>query len=79
MVAAGPAIASAAAQMGSSAVPVGVVPVTTGATAQTASNGLNGRPLYLVVEDGTVLRAYVSDRVDDALTDVRRAKRSGKK
>ncbi|KDN73912.1 replication protein [Streptomyces olindensis] len=79
MVAAGPAIESAAAQMGSSAVPVGVVPVTSGSARQTASSGLNGQPLYLVVEDGTVLRAYVSDRVDDALTDVRRSKRSGKK
>lgn len=79
MTAAGPAIESAAAQMGASAVPVGVVPVTSGSSARTASSGLNGQPLYLVVEDGTVLRAYVSDRVDDALTDVRRAKRSGKK
>jgi len=79
MTAAGPAIESAASRMGSSAVPVGVVPVTSAASGQSASSGLNGQPLYLVVEDGTVLRAYVSDRVDDALTDVRRAKRSGKK
>jgi phage-related minor tail protein len=79
MSAAGPAIESAAARMGASAVPAGVVPVTSGATRQTTSNGLNGQPLYLVVEDGVVLRAYLSDRVDDALTDVRRGKRSGSK
>lgn len=79
MTAAGPSIESAAARMGASAVPAGVVPVTSAASSQTASGGLNGQPLYLVVEDGTVLRAYVSDRVDDALTDVRRSKRSGKK
>lgn len=79
MVATGPEIEAAAARMGSSAVPAGVVPVTSGSSAQAASAGMDGRPLYLVVEDGTVLRAYVSDRVDDALTDVRRAKRSGRK
>jgi hypothetical protein len=79
MSAAGPAIESAAARMGASAVPAGVVPVTSGAARQTAPSGLNGQPLYLVLEDGTQLRGYVSNRVDDALTDVRRAKRSGKK
>lgn len=79
MAAAGPSIASAAARMGASAVPGGVVPVTSGATATATSSGINGQRLYLVVEDGTVLSAYVSDRVDDALTDVHRAKRSGKK
>ncbi|PZH18757.1 replication protein [Streptomyces sp. NTH33] len=79
MVAAGPAIESAAARMGAAAVPAGVVPVTSGSSGQAAAGGLDGRPLYLVVEDGTVLRAYVDDRVDGALDDVRRAKRSGKK
>ncbi|MFE9937395.1 phage tail tape measure protein [Streptomyces hirsutus] len=79
MVAAGPSIESAAARLGASAVPAGVVPVTSGASSGGASGGLSDGPLYLVVEDGTVLRAYVSDRVDDALVDVRRAKRSGKK
>ncbi|MEY2249308.1 replication protein, partial [Streptomyces sp. BF23-18] len=79
MAASGPGIESAAARMGASAVPAGVVPVTSGASLQTASGGLNGQPLYLVVEDGVVLRAYVSDQVDDALDDVLRSKRSGKK
>ncbi|MFF2651467.1 phage tail tape measure protein [Streptomyces sp. NPDC058045] len=79
MVAAGPSIESAAASLGAAAVPAGVVPVTSAHSGQAASGGLDGQPLFLVVEDGTVLRAYVSDRVDDALTDVRRAKRSGKK
>ncbi|MFF9758568.1 phage tail tape measure protein [Streptomyces caelestis] len=79
MVATGPEIESAAARLGASAVPAGVVPVTSGASTQAASGGLDGRPLYLVVEDGTTLRVWVSDRVDDALTDVRRAKRSGRK
>lgn len=79
MTAAGPSIESAAARMASGAVPAGVVPVTSGSSAQTAAGGIAGQPLYLVVEDGTILRAYVSDQVDDALTDVRRAKRSGKK
>lgn len=73
----GPAIESAAARLGAAAVPAGLVPVTSGSSAQTASSGLAGRPLYLVVEDGTVLRAYVDDRVDTAFSDVRRAKRSG--
>ncbi|MDX2538580.1 phage tail tape measure protein [Streptomyces scabiei] len=78
MVAAGPSVVSAAERMAADAVPLGTVPVTSRAGAQ-QSAGLDGRPLYLVVEDGTVLRAYVSDRVDDALDDVRRSKRSGKK
>lgn len=79
MAAAGPAVESAAERMGAAAVPAGVVPVTSGASAETASSGLDGRPLYLVVEDGTTLRVWVSDRVDEGLEDVRRAKRSGKK
>ncbi|GAB2732803.1 phage tail tape measure protein [Streptomyces bullii] len=79
MAAAGPAVESAAARMGAAAVPAGVVPVTSGASAQTAPGGLNGQRLYIVLDDGTQLSGYVSDRVDDALTDVRRAKRSGKK
>ncbi|MFE9920470.1 phage tail tape measure protein [Streptomyces sp. NPDC005774] len=79
MVAAGPSIESAAARLGASAVPAGVVPVTSGASSGGASGGLPSGPLYLVVEDGTVLRAYVSDRVDAGLEDVRRAKRSGSK
>ena len=79
MAASGPSIVAAAEQMAANAVPAGVVPVTSGASAHSASTGLDGRPLYLVVEDGTILRAYVSDRVDDALDDVRRSKRSGKK
>ncbi|MGW0865739.1 phage tail tape measure protein [Streptomyces sp. NPDC002611] len=79
MAAAGPAVESAAARMGAAATPAGLVPVTSGGTSNAPSSDLAGRPLYLVVEDGTVLRAYVSDRVDDALTDVRRSKRSGKK
>ncbi|MEF9903669.1 phage tail tape measure protein [Streptomyces sp. P9-A2] len=79
MVAAGPSIESAAARLGASAVPAGVVPVTSGASSGGASGGLPSGPLYLVVEDGTVLRAYVSDRVDAGLTDVRRAKRAGSK
>jgi len=79
MAAAGPAVVSAAERMASDAVPVGVVPVTSGAAARGSATGLDGRPLYLVVDDGTVLRAYVSDRVDDALDDVRRTKRAGKK
>ncbi|MFJ8049312.1 phage tail tape measure protein [Streptomyces luteogriseus] len=79
MAAAGPAVESAAARMGAAATPAGLVPVTSGGSSQAAGSSLDGRPLYLVVEDGTVLRAYVSDRVDDALTDVRRSKRSGKK
>lgn len=79
MAAVGPSVQSAAAQMGDAAIPAGVVPVTSGAAAKTAPSGLDGRPLYLVVEDGTVLRAYVDDRVDAGLGDVRRSKRSGKK
>ncbi|MDX2802770.1 hypothetical protein, partial [Streptomyces scabiei] len=73
-------IVSAAEQMAASAVPAGVVPVTSGgANRQPAPAGLSGQHLYLVLEDGTQLRGYVSDRVDDALDDVRRSKRSGKK
>ncbi|MFI1678844.1 phage tail tape measure protein [Streptomyces sp. NPDC020607] len=79
MVASGPSIESAAARLGAAAVPAGVVPVTSGTSAAGASGPLGEGPLYLVVEDGTVLRAYVSDRVDDALTDVRRSKRAGSK
>lgn len=79
MAAAGPSVVSAAERMASDAVPAGVVPVTSGTAARANSGGLDGRPLYLVVEDGTVLRAYVSDRVDDALDDVHRSKRAGKK
>jgi phage-related minor tail protein len=74
----GEAVEAAADRLASAAAPVGVVPVTSGG-ASPSKSPTDGRPLYLVVEDGTVLRAYVSDRVDDALTDVRRAKRSGKK
>ena len=73
----GDAVEAAADRLASTTAPAGVVPVTSGGTP--SSSRADGRPLYLVVEDGTVLRAYVSDRVDDALTDVRRAKRSGKK
>ncbi|MBP5890648.1 replication protein [Streptomyces sp. LBUM 1483] len=79
MVAAGPSVVSAAERMAADAVPAGVVPVTSHAAARANSSGLDGRPLYLVIEDGTVLRAYVSDRVDDALDDVHRSKRAGKK
>ncbi|MEV6124843.1 phage tail tape measure protein [Streptomyces sp. NPDC052077] len=76
MVAAGPAVESAAVRLGQSAVPAGLVPVTAGQTAP-GGGGLDGRPLYLVVEDGTVLRAWVDDRVDEGLSEVRRSKRSG--
>ncbi|MFM9473951.1 phage tail tape measure protein [Streptomyces scabiei] len=79
MVAAGPSVVSAAERMAADAVPAGVVPVTSGTAARANTGGLDGRPLYLVVEDGTVLRAYVADRVDDALDDVHRSKRAGKK
>jgi phage-related minor tail protein len=79
MVAAGPSVASAAQRMASDAVPAGVVPVTSASGGQRAAAGLDGRPLYLVVEDGTVLRAYVDDRVDGALDEVHRSKRAGKK
>lgn len=76
MAAAAPAVTSAAERLGAGAVP-SVVPVTSGSTGQASS--LDGRPLYLVVEDGTVLRAYVDDRVDEGLGDVRRASRAGSK
>ncbi|MFJ9427604.1 phage tail tape measure protein [Streptomyces sp. NPDC101249] len=79
MAAQGPAVAAAAAQMGAAAVPAGVVPVTSSAAAQGAAGSLIGQRLYLVLDDGTELSGYVDDRVDGALTDVRRAKRSGKK
>ncbi|MDX2539792.1 phage tail tape measure protein [Streptomyces scabiei] len=79
MVAAGPSVVSAAERMAADAVPAGVVPVTSGAAARANPAGLDGRPLYLVVEDGTVLRAYVDDRVDGALDEVHRSKRAGKK
>ncbi|MFF0139330.1 phage tail tape measure protein [Streptomyces sp. NPDC005227] len=79
MAAVGPSVQSAAAQMGDAAIPAGVVPVTSGASAATASSGLDGRPLYLVVDDTTTLRVWVDDRVDEGLGDVRRSKRSGKK
>ncbi|MFE5159638.1 phage tail tape measure protein [Streptomyces sp. NPDC056697] len=70
----------AAAVLGQAAVPPpgAVIPATAGrAAAEQQAAGLDGRPLYLVVEDGTVLRAYVSDQVDEALSDVRRRKRAG--
>ncbi|MFJ2514700.1 phage tail tape measure protein [Streptomyces griseoviridis] len=79
MAAQGPAVAAAAAQMGAAAVPAGVVPVTSGASSQGTAGLQSGQRLYLVLEDGTQLSGYVDDRVDGALTDVRRAKRSGKK
>lgn len=79
MVAAGPSVESAAARLGAASVPAGVIPVTSGSSAQAASSGLAEGPVYLVVEDGVVLRAYVDGRVDGALDDVRRSKRSGKK
>ncbi|MDX3044061.1 replication protein, partial [Streptomyces caniscabiei] len=79
MVAAGPSVVAAAERMAADSVPAGVVPVTSAVSAQGSAVSLDGRPLYLVVEDGTILRAYVSDRVDDALDDVRRTKRAGKK
>ncbi|MGW6008679.1 phage tail tape measure protein [Streptomyces sp. NPDC055210] len=79
MNAAGPSIASAAEQMGASAVPNRMVPVTSGASAQAAGSGLDGRVIYIRVDDDTVLKGYVDDRVDGALDDVRRSKRSGKK
>ncbi|MEL3944880.1 phage tail tape measure protein [Streptomyces sp. LNU-CPARS28] len=41
--------------------------------------GLGTGPLYLVVEDGTVLRAWVDERVDGALTEVRARGRAGAK
>ncbi|MDX2551324.1 phage tail tape measure protein [Streptomyces stelliscabiei] len=79
MVAAGPSVTSAAQRMAADAVPAGVVPVTSAGAGQRSAAGLDGRPLYLVVEDGTVLRAYVDDRVDGALDEVHRSKRAGKK
>lgn len=79
MVASGPSIESAAARLGAAAVPAGVVPVTSGSSTARSSGPLAEGPVYLVVEDGVVLRAYVDDRVDGALDDVRRSKRSGKK
>lgn len=72
----------AATELGQAAIPPpgALVPATAGqAPAPEQGTGLDGRPLYLVVEDGTVLRAYVDDRVDGALTDVRRRKRAGAK
>ncbi|WP_256960126.1 phage tail tape measure protein [Streptomyces scabiei] len=79
MVAAGPSVVTAAERMAADAVPSGVVPVTSAGTGQRSAAGLDGRPLYLVVDDGTVLRAYVDDRVDGALDEVHRSKRAGKK
>ncbi|HET9382267.1 MAG TPA: replication protein, partial [Streptomyces sp.] len=75
----GSAVEAAADRLGRSAAPAGVVPVTSSGGRAPAGAGPDGRPLYLLLEDGTAIRAYVSDRVDDALTDVRRAKRAGKK
>ncbi|MFI5859148.1 phage tail tape measure protein [Streptomyces parvulus] len=79
MAASGAAVESAAARLGDSAVPAGVVPVTAASGRAPAGASLNGQRLYFVLDDGTQLSGYVSDRVDDALTDVRRAKRSGAK
>ncbi len=79
MVAAGPSVESAAARLGAAAVPAGVVPVTSGSSSARSSGPLGEGPVYLVVEDGTTLRAYFSHQVDAALTDVRRSKRAGSK
>lgn len=78
-----PAVQAEADRLASAAVPTRpVVPVS--ASLSTAArpggaSGLDERPLYLVVEDGTVLRAYVDDRVDGALTQVRARGRAGVK
>ncbi|WP_263170689.1 phage tail tape measure protein [Streptomyces sp. SCSIO ZS0520] len=72
MTASGADVESAAARLGQSA-----LPSAASRSAGDRDSSLDGRPLYLVVEDGTVLRAYVDDRVDGALSDVRRSKRAG--
>ncbi|MEV5977485.1 phage tail tape measure protein [Streptomyces sp. NPDC052114] len=77
-----PAVQAEADRMAAAAVPArSVVPVSASlnAAGQGSTGGLDGRPLYLVVEDGTVLRAYVDDRVDGALTQVRARGRAGVK
>ncbi|WP_207230922.1 phage tail tape measure protein [Streptomyces alfalfae] len=78
-----PAVQAEADRLAAAAVPTRpVVPVSAslGAAARPGgASGLDGRPLYLVVEDGTVLRAYVDDRVDGALTQVRARGRAGVK
>ncbi|MFJ3084986.1 phage tail tape measure protein [Streptomyces sp. NPDC086838] len=82
MAAMAPTVAREAERLAQHAVPAAaLVPVTSGATGRAGATGAfqDGQRLYLVLEDGQVLSGYVSDRVDDALTDVRRAKRSGRK
>ncbi|MGW1182959.1 phage tail tape measure protein [Streptomyces drozdowiczii] len=82
MAAMAPTVAAEAERLAQHAVPAAaLVPVTSGASGKTGATGAfqDGQRLYLVLEDGQVLSGYVSDRVDDALTDVRRAKRSGRK
>ncbi|MEW1754707.1 phage tail tape measure protein [Streptomyces angustmyceticus] len=79
MAASGPSVATAAERLGATSIPSagGVVPVTSGGAS--TGTALADRPVFLVVEDGTVLRAYVDDRVDAGLTDVRRTSRAGSK
>ncbi|MEU1152642.1 phage tail tape measure protein [Streptomyces sp. NPDC005918] len=78
-----PAVQAEAERLAAAAVPTrSVVPMSASlgvAARQSGTGGLDGRPLYLVVEDGTVLRAYVDDRVDGALTQVRARGRAGVK
>ncbi|EFL01583.1 conserved hypothetical protein [Streptomyces sp. SPB78] len=70
------AVSSAAEQLGARAVPAArIVPVTSARQGKDTAG--EDRPLYLVVEDGTVLRAWVDDRVDSGLMDVRRTARAG--
>ncbi|MGW5737021.1 MULTISPECIES: phage tail tape measure protein [Streptomyces] len=77
-----PAVQAEADRLAAAAVPPRpVVPLSASlrTAASSSGSGLEGRPVFLVVEDGTVLRAYVDDRVDGALTQVRARGRAGVK
>ncbi|MFF9894978.1 phage tail tape measure protein [Streptomyces longispororuber] len=74
-----PGVRAAADRMAAAAVPgrpLAPLAAFSGAAAAPGA-GLGGQPLLLVVEDGVVLRAYVDERVDGALTQVRARGRAG--
>ncbi|AQW55299.1 phage tail tape measure protein [Streptomyces violaceusniger] len=74
-----PAVASAASRMADVATSAAVVPVTTAQRPAGQSPGLQpGQRLRLVV-NGAEFDAYVDDRVDEGLADVRRRARAGAK
>ncbi|MFD7319224.1 phage tail tape measure protein [Streptomyces sp. NPDC059883] len=78
MAASGPALTTAAERLAEAALPrKSVVPVTSGRTAASGTDLLDGLSVAIVLPDGSQLDGYVDTRVNAGLSTVRQRKRAG--